>query len=111
MRLPAGTPVENIKWSKLRRKSLQDTGRGTVGKTAVVGAKDRKTRRVAAKIVDCVDTETLHGFVGEHAAPGAKVYSNDASAYSGLLFGHQTVKHTLFQYVRGDVHTNSIESL
>ena len=48
---------------------------------------------------------------GEHAAPGAKVYSDDASAYEGLAFDHETVKHSLSEYVRGDVRTNGIESL
>ena len=36
-------------------------GRGTVGKTAVVGAKDRKTNKIAAKVVKGTDTKTLQG--------------------------------------------------
>ena len=86
-------------------------GRGAVGKTAVVGAKDRATKKVAAKVVASTDKPTLHGFVKEHAAPGAKVYTDDARAYSALPFDHAVVKHSLKEYVRGDVHTNGIESL
>ena len=97
--------------SNRRRKELRGTGRGPVGKTAVVGAKDRRTKKVAAKVVEHTDSATLHGFVGEHAAPGAKVYTDDASAYNGMAFDHETVKHSLAEYVRGDVHTNGIESL
>ena len=97
--------------SNRRRKELRGTGRGTAGKAAVIGAKDRKTRRVAGKVIEHADAKTLQGFVGEHAAPGAKVYTDDATAYQGMTFDHETVKHSLSEYVRGDVHTNGIESL
>ena len=82
-----------------------------MGKTAVVGAKDRATKQVAAKVVERTDASTLQGFVINHAAPGATVYSDDSSAYESLRFDHDTVKHSLSEYVRGDVHTNGIESL
>ena len=97
--------------SNARRKALEGTGRGAVGKTAVVGVKDRATKRVAARVVHGTDKATLQGFVAEHAAPGATVYSDDASAYEGIPFDHATVKHALSEYVKGDVHTNGIESL
>ena len=85
-------------------------GRGPVGKVAVVGAKDRLTKRVAARVVRSTDQQTLHGFVEDHAAPGATVYTDDATVYESLRFNHATVKHSL-EYVKGDVHTNGIESL
>lgn len=40
-----------------------NAGRGTVGKTAVVGAKDRETNKVDAEIAPDVDGPTLRGFV------------------------------------------------
>ena len=43
-------------------------------------------------------------------APSATVYTDDASAYEGMPFDHKTVKHSLSQYVDGDIHTNGIES-
>ena len=95
--------------SKSKRKQL--TGRGPVGKTAVVGAKDRETNQVAAKVVRSTDKETLQGFVKDHAAEDATVYTDDASAYETLPFDHDSVKHSLKEYVKGDVHTNGIESL
>ena len=36
-------------------------GRGTVGKTAVVGAKDRKTNKVRAKVTKKTDAKTESG--------------------------------------------------
>ena len=97
--------------SNAKRKALANTGRGPVGKTAVVGVKDRATKQVAARVVARTDAPTLQGFVAEHAAPGATVYSDDATAYESLPFDHATVKHSLSEYVKGDVHTNGIESL
>ena len=97
--------------SNTRRKALANTGRGPVGKTAVVGAKDRRTKQVAANVVHATDQATLQGFVADHAAPGATVYTDDATAYESLPFNHATVKHSLSEYVKGDVHTNGIESL
>lgn len=64
-----------------KRKELAGTGRDPVGKTAVVGAKDRATNQVAAKVVTSTGKETLQGFVKDHAAAGAKVYTDEAKAY------------------------------
>ena len=97
--------------SNAKRKALAGSGRGAVGKTAVVGARDRATKQVTAKVVERTDAPTLQGFVVDHAAPDATVYSDDSSAYDSLPFDHETVKHSLSEYVRGDVHTNGIESL
>ena len=40
---------------------------------------------------------------------GAKVYTDDAAAYNGLE-NHETVKHSVSEYVSGMAHTNGIES-
>lgn len=87
------------------------TGRGPVAMTAVVGAKDRATKQVAAKVIKSTDKETLQRFIKEHAETGATIYTDDASSYSSIEFIHESVKHSLEEYVRGDVHTNGIESL
>ncbi len=84
-------------------------GRGAVGKTAVVGAKDRATNRVSAAVVKNVDQPTLQGFVAENVEPGTKVYTDDHGGYEGLL-NHETVRHSVKEYVNGQAHTNGIES-
>ena len=94
--------------NKHARKKL-NAGRGTVGKTAVVGAKDRETNRVSAVVIDNTDQPTLHGFISANVEHGAKVYTDDHGGYEGLL-NHETVKHSVKQYVSGMAHTNGIES-
>ncbi len=93
---------------KAKREKL--TGRGTAGKTAVAGVKDRATNRVSAAVVKATDSKTLQGFVSDRAAPNATVYTDDAPAYAGLPFDHHTVRHSVGEYVDGMAHTNGIES-
>ena len=92
-----------------KRKTL--TGRGAVGKTAVIGMKDRESGKVRAKVVGRTDGKTLTGFVREHTEPGATVYTDEAAAYKGMPeFDHEAVNHSVAEYVRGQAHTNGIES-
>ena len=96
--------------SKTKRKELADTGRGASGKTAVVGMKDRDSNKVTAQVVADTDATTLQGFVTEHAASDAKVYTDDAAAYKGIPFDHESVRHSVGEYVRDMAHTNGVES-
>ena len=96
--------------SNAKRRELAGTGRGPVGKTAVAGARQR-SGKVVARPVEKTDAETLVGFVEEMVEPGSQVYTDEARAYQGLPFPHDTVKHSASEYVRGEVHINSIESV
>ena len=90
---------------KLRR------GRGPVGKSAVVGARERGGR-VVENSVQHTDQETLHCFVESNLEQGSNVYTDDHPGYVGLQgFKHQTVKHSAKEYVNDNVHTNGIESV
>ena len=64
---------------------------------------------MAARVVERTDKDTLQGFVKGHAAASAKVYTDDASAYDGLA-NREAVKHSVAEYVRGQAHTNGVES-
>ena len=93
-------------------KRKEQTGRGTVGKTAIVGVKDRMTNEIRAQVVTDTTGATLQGFVRQHATPGAKVFTDEATAYAGLGrdFAHEAVNHSVAEYVRGQAHTQGIES-
>lgn len=92
-------------------KDKLNAGRGTIGKTAVVGAKDRETNQVDAKVTEVVDGENMRAFVHDRVQPGAEVFTDEASAYQGLSgVHHKQVKHSAKEYVDGDAHTNGIES-
>ena len=95
---------------KAKRRKMK--GRGAVGKTAVVGTKDRATNRVSAKSTSSTDAPTLSGFVAKRTEPGAKVFTDESKAYSplGADFDHEVVKHSAGEYVLGNAHTQGIES-
>ena len=68
---PMGGPVEvdeayfgGLEKNKHASKKAR-LGRGPVAKTAVVGAKDRETGEVSAKVVQSTDGATLNAFVDE----------------------------------------------
>ena len=86
------------------------SGRGAVGKAIVVGTKDRETRQVAARPVENTGGATLKGFISQHAVPGAKVFTDEASGYRGMPFDREAANHSAGEYVRGMTHTNGIES-
>ena len=92
---------------KSKRESL--TGRGVVGKTVVVGMKDRATNRVRAKVVRNTEASTLKRFVLDNIDCGTRIYTDEATAYEGLQ-GHRAVKHSAGEYVKKMAHINGIES-
>ena len=94
--------------NKHASKKLKVKG-GTVGKTAVVGVKDRATGKVKASVVADTEKDTLHGFIREHVDENAKIYTDGAAAYQGLQ-NHEAVYHSVGEYVREQVHTNGMES-
>ena len=103
------TYIGGLERNKHKSKRL-NAGRGAVGKTPVAGARDRASGQVSAEVVPATDRRTLQGFVAKHAAFTAVIYTDDHRAYSGLPFDHETVRHGVREYVRGQVHTNGIES-
>ena len=66
-----------------------------------------------AEVAATTDTATLQGFVARHARPGATVYTDEAAAYQGLSdlrYRHESVRHSVSEYVNGMAHTNGMES-
>lgn len=86
-------------------------GRGAVGKAAVIGAKARDGK-VKAKVIAKTDAATLQGFVTDNVETGSAVFTDEHAGYKGLVaaFRHQSVKHSVGEYVNGMAHTNGIES-
>lgn len=93
-----------------RHQSKKVEGRGSAGKMAVVGAKDRETNKVKARVVSNTDIVTLHGFVHDTTERGAQLYTDEAAGYKGIRMHHEAVKHSVGEYVRAQAHTNGIES-
>jgi len=87
-------------------------GRGTVGKTAVVGMRS-EAGEVRAVVVADTKAPTLGAFVRDNASPRATVVTDTHGGYVGLAvagFTHIRVNHSAGQYVNDMAHTNGIES-
>jgi transposase-like protein len=59
-----------------------------------------------------VGSEDLHAAVKEAVATGSKLYTDNFRGYNGLdqQYQHNTVNHSAGEYVKGETHTNTIES-
>ena len=79
--------------NKHESKKLR-AGRGAVGKTPVVGMKDRETNQVEAEVIDRTDRQTLHEFVHQRTMPNATVYTDEARSYVGIHRRHESVSHS-----------------
>jgi transposase-like protein len=90
-------------WKKLH------AGRGGVGKTAVLGMRERGGRTFA-KVVASTDSNTVQDEIHGTVEAGSTIYTDEHPAYNDLAFEHQTVNHSAGEFARGPVSTNSIES-
>ena len=83
----------------------------TDGKVIVFGVRERSTGRVWAHPIPNTERETLHNAVGGRVAHHSMVYSDGHTGYDDLYpYGHEAVIHSVGEYVRGQAHTNGIES-
>lgn len=90
-----------------------NAGRGSVGKTPVMGMRERGGRTIAKPIASA-DTANLHTAIHTHIAAGSVLHTDEAPGYGGiggLFFEHATINHSAGEYVRAGVTTNGIESV
>jgi transposase-like protein len=93
---------------KHRRDAL--TGRVEEDKTTVVGFMERGGK-VRTQIVQKRRKANMQPLVKEHVQAGAALYTDALASYDGLdgHFQHEVIDHAV-EYVRGKVHTNTIEN-
>ncbi len=86
-------------------------GRGVANKQPVVGAKSRNGY-VKGQVVNDTEAFTLQSFIKSNVSKGSIVYTDEHRAYIGLQgYSHLMVNHSIKEYVRGNTHTNGIESV
>ncbi len=103
------TYVGGLEKNKHADKKLK-SGCGAVGKAPVAGIKDRATNKVSAEPVDSTDRATLQDFVKSQTEDTAPVYTDEHGSYRGIARPHETVSHSIGEYVRQQVHANGMES-
>ena len=96
---------------KPRYKGVSKRGRGT--KKQCVLAMVERGGRVKTRPIANVTGKTLKAAIREDVHPSSRIITDENSAYTGIgaefAGGHQTVCHSAREYVRGDIHSNTIE--
>jgi transposase len=87
--------------------------RGRNDKATVLGIVERGGD-VLTRHIDKRTQKDAFSVIKEFVKDGSKIYTDDWTGYRRLTerlgFEHEQVNHSANEYVRGDVHTNSIES-
>lgn len=86
---------------------------GPSGKRAVVALVERGGR-VRTFHVATADKETVSKIVADNVVREAKLYTDESRLYTTVgqeFAAHETVRHSAKEYVRGDVHTNTVEGV
>ena len=105
------TYVGGLERNKHAAKKLH-AGRGSVGKTPVVGAWGDDSSRVWAEVAGATDGPTLRGILYRLTLPGIKVVTDQHGGYNDLRGRFRVaINHSIGQYVDDDGNTtNGIES-
>ena len=87
------------------------TGRGTVNKIPVVSLIQRGGN-VHSMVMPRVTVNNIRKVLHERVSRAAKIMTDELSVYDGLehsFAGHESVKHSAKEYVRGEAHVNTVE--
>jgi transposase-like protein len=90
-------------------------GRGYKGNKAIAIGAVQREGKIRLQVIRHADRATLHKFIAENTAPDTEaIYTDELPAYIGIAdedTRHESVCHSAEEWVRGDVHTNGIESV
>lgn len=105
------TYIGGKEMNKHESKKLR-SGRGTIGKTAVLGMRERGGRTIAVPVAN-TDKETLKQAIRENVIEGSMLHTDEHSSYTSLdaTYDRESINHSAKEYKRGSVTTNGIESV
>ncbi len=86
-------------------------GRGAPKKVPVVTLVERDGNARSFRAAN-VTADELQGAVRRHVDRSARIMTDELASYRGLgadFAGHDTIRHSAGEYVRGDVSTNTVE--
>jgi transposase-like protein len=81
-------------------------------KMKVLALVDRETGRSRAMVVDSLAASAIAPILFHNLSREARLFTDEATHYVGFsskFADHQTTTHGKGEYVRGDIHTNTIE--
>jgi len=94
-----------------KHKSKRVVKGGTAGKAAVFSLVEREGQVRSFNLPD-VTAKTLKEVIAQHADRESHLRTDEARRYEEIgteFASHETVAHSMGEYVRGDAHTNTVE--
>lgn len=95
------------------RTTGQGRGNKVTGNKAIVFGMAQRGGPVMTKVIPDTKRKTLHALIRANIAEGSTLYSDAFSSYRLLTGNYKrgVVDHSKKEWVRGDIHTNTIESV
>lgn len=110
--------VDETYYGGVRKYGKGRPGRGDKKKTPIVGIVQRGGK-VLARAIPAADKKELMPIIRKHVTAGSVIYTDEYPAYEGISwlwkdgkpanYRHYRIKHKDGIYVRGHIHTNSVE--
>lgn len=89
----------------------QNSGRGAIGKTPVLGMRQRNGNTKAV-VIKNTSAEEIHSKIQENVSSDAVICTDEWRSYNGMKdYLHFKVNHSAKEFVDGMAHTNGIESV
>ncbi len=107
-----GTPVEADETYIGRRRRKGDDERGFQHKMKVLTLIDRETGTARSTVMQKVNAVSVGRVVAANVSKKARLMTDQAPYYGDIgreMADHQSVNHSIDEYVRGDAYTNSAE--
>jgi transposase-like protein len=107
-----GTPVEVDETYIGREPGTVIKGGGVQHKMKVLSLIDRTTGRARSMVIDNASIAVITPIVRENIVAEAKLMTDDAGAYRHMhkhFAFHGFTQHNNGEYVRGEIHTNTVE--
>src|SRR5829696_6188870 len=95
-----------------REPGMEKKRGGYSHKMKVLSLVDREEGKVRSVVINDLTAETIMPILEENIAKEASLMTDEAGQYNSAgdkFIDHQTVNHSQEEYVRGEVHTNTVE--
>jgi transposase-like protein len=94
-----------------KKRDAIESGEKEQKKISIIGAVERGGK-VKAQVIEATNYNNVIPFLVKNVHQGSKLMTDEHVVYGTMdrLYDHQTIKHMLREYVRGEVHTNTIEN-
>ena len=108
----AGGGIVEMDETFIGREPGMEVKRAYHHKMKIVALVDRASRTAKSMVVDDLKAATLAPIMDENISREARLFTDDAKHYRRIakrFADHQAVDHSQGEYVKGEVHTNTIE--